>query len=226
VRVDDACQVKGRTLECQPIPLLRRGEFETRHATVKLDPAYRGDGRGLSGPAQASSVTRDPDTSNNRSALDASGLPGGLVVYPPADLSVELGDPSVSGSEGRSTAEDVTAGTGLLPGRTAEFVLTVRNSGPFEAVRQSLVGTLPAPVRFVSSPDGCTASGHRFTCPGVESLGGGETVTRRVRLALAEVYGGDGTDLAVTVTTTSYSLDPDLLDNTVTWYPMKPIRSR
>jgi hypothetical protein len=170
------------------------GEFETFRVEVKLDKRYRGDGRTIAELANVSSDVRDPDLANNKSELRTSGVPGGVVAHPPADLALVL------------TAE----GNG-------EYELTAYNKGPNEAVHQTIGGYLPAALTLASSPDGCTAAGQRFTCPAVESLGAGESVKRRFSVRQVPAYTGDGSDLVVWAIVRSFSVDGRPGNNKVIW---------
>ncbi|GAB3409780.1 GEVED domain-containing protein [Flindersiella endophytica] len=194
LRSPDGCELRGRQLTCPSVENLPPGEFETFRVEVKLDPRYRGDGRTIAELASVSSDVRDPDTTNNQSELRTSGVPGGVVAHPPADLALVL------------TAED-----------GGEYELTAYNKGPNEAVHQTISGFLPAALTLASSPDGCRAVGQRFTCPAVESLRPGESVKRRFSVRRVPAYSGDGSDLVVWATVRSYSVDERLGNNKVIW---------
>lgn len=194
LRSPDGCELRGRQLTCPSVRNLPPGEFETFRVEVKLDARYRGDGRTIAELATVSSDVRDPDTANNKSELRTSGVPGGVVAHPPADLAIVL------------TGED-----------GGEYELTAYNKGPNEALHQTISGYLPAALTLASSPDGCTATGQRFTCPAVDSLGPGESVKRRLSVRRVPAYTGDGSDLVVWATVRSYSMDDEPGNNKVIW---------
>jgi uncharacterized repeat protein (TIGR01451 family) len=194
LRSPDGCELRGRRLTCPSVRNLPPGEFETFRVEVKLDKRYRGDGRTIAELASVSSDVLDPDLANNKSELRTSGVPGGVVAHPPADLALVL------------TAE----GNG-------EYELTAYNKGPNEAVHQTIGGYLPAALTLASSPDGCTAAGQRFTCPAVESLRAGESVKRRFSVRQVPAYTGDGSDLVVWAIVRSFSVDGRPGNNKVIW---------
>jgi uncharacterized repeat protein (TIGR01451 family) len=68
-------------------------------------------------------------------------------------------------------------------GSTAGYAFTVANSGPSDARDVTVTDTLPASLRFVSSPN-CTASGQQVTCAlGTVPAGGQVTATVAVTVA-------------------------------------------
>ncbi|WP_369373511.1 hypothetical protein [Streptomyces sp. cg36] len=106
-------------------------------------------------------------------------------------------------------------GTGpVAPGETFDYRITARDNGPSDTSNVRTTDTLPAGLTFVSSPDGCTASGRTITCPTVARLAAGASQSWTFRVRLGAAYTGDGTDLGNTATITHDVTDPDTSNNT------------
>ncbi|MFE9254201.1 hypothetical protein [Streptomyces sp. NPDC006879] len=100
-------------------------------------------------------------------------------------------------------------GTGpVAPGEEFDYRITARNLGPSDTTAVDAVDTLPAPLRFRSSPDGCTASGQVVTCPARATLAAGGQTSWTFRVRLDPAYRADGTDLLNTATTRHAVTDP------------------
>ncbi|MEV7543748.1 hypothetical protein [Streptomyces sp. NPDC089915] len=81
----DGCTAAAATLTCGPRAELAPGESVTWTFTVRLDPAYEGDGTGLTNTATASADTADPVPGNNSGT---AGPPGGGVRPATSDLEL------------------------------------------------------------------------------------------------------------------------------------------
>ncbi|MEU3406610.1 hypothetical protein ABZ766_22090 [Streptomyces sp. NPDC006670] len=88
----DGCTADGSALSCGPRAELAPGESVSWTFTVRLDPAYEGDGTALTNTATASSDTADPVPGNNSGT---AGPPGGAVR--PATADVELAKQATAG---------------------------------------------------------------------------------------------------------------------------------
>lgn len=125
-----------------------------------------------------------------------------------ADDNVSRAIATVADAAHVETEKSVEPSTGVAPGDEVEYLVTARNSGPGVAQDVGAVDELPAPMRFVSSPDGCVAEGQRVTCGSGAPLATGESVSFRIRAALDPEYQGDGSDV-VNVATATSPTDPD-----------------
>ncbi|WP_416395496.1 MULTISPECIES: lectin-like domain-containing protein [unclassified Curtobacterium] len=106
------------------------------------------------------------------------------------------------------TDKSVSPATAVRPGDEVEYTVTARNRGPGTAEDVGAVDELPAALRFVGSPDGCTAEGQDVTCRSGAALAVGESVAFRIRARLDPSYSGDGSDV-VNVATATSPTDPD-----------------
>ncbi|PCN46668.1 hypothetical protein Csp2054_16020 [Curtobacterium sp. 'Ferrero'] len=106
------------------------------------------------------------------------------------------------------TDKSVTPSDGVAPGDEVEYLVTARNRGPADAADVGAVDELPEQLRFVGSPDDCTAEGQRVSCRSDTTLASGESVSFRIRAVLDPEYRGDGSDVVNTAVATSPS-DPD-----------------
>ncbi|MCH0538167.1 DUF11 domain-containing protein [Streptomyces sp. MUM 203J] len=199
----DGCTAEGRRVTCGPVVTLDPGETASWTITVRLDPAYTGDGSDILNQATVSSDTGDPDPANNTGPHPGAGPPHGKVQPPRADLAVtkEFTDPDP-----------------VAPGAVLAYVLTARNHGPSQAVGVSVTDRLPEGLAFVDSPDGCTgepgAYGGTVTCPETAVLGPGRRAVFTVRARLHPGYTGDGSDLVNRARTGARTGDPDQSNNT------------
>jgi uncharacterized repeat protein (TIGR01451 family) len=69
-------------------------------------------------------------------------------------------------------------------GQNAAFAFAVTNAGPSDARDVTVTDTLPASLRFVSSPT-CTASGQQVTCP-LQTVPAGRQVTTTIAVTVAQ----------------------------------------
>ncbi|CAM5607345.1 hypothetical protein SAVIM338S_05545 [Streptomyces avidinii] len=113
----------------------------------------------------------------------------------PADNSATAADTVVTArADVAAEKEGVGAGP-VAPGQEFEYRITARNLGPSHTSAVQVSDTLPGPLRFVSSPDGCTASGQQLSCPARAQLNAGTSTSWTLRVRLDPAYQGDGSDL-------------------------------
>ncbi|MFI1018941.1 hypothetical protein [Streptomyces sp. NPDC020965] len=192
----DPCVSSGQRVTCGPLGVLAPDASVSWTFRVKLSEAYRGDGGDLRNTATSTSDSEDPNPTDNTSP---PVLPPGGVTVPQADIWT-IKRPSTS--------------TPVSPGQTFEYTVTVTNDGPSQALAVRLTDALPAPLAFVSSPDGCTASGQNVSCGPQAVLASGATKTWRFTVRLDPNYRGDGSDIRNTATATSDTDDPAPANNT------------
>ncbi|WMX44512.1 hypothetical protein RGF97_06055 [Streptomyces roseicoloratus] len=114
-------------------------------------------------------------------------------------------------------AEKTAVGEGpVTPGETFRYTLTAVNRGPADATDITVTDTLPTPLAFLASPDGCTHTGRQVTCPQRGSLRVGESASWTIEVRLDPAYEGDGTDIRNTATATARQTDPAPANNTST----------
>ncbi|WP_180357355.1 DUF11 domain-containing protein [Streptomyces sp. TLI_146] len=109
-----------------------------------------------------------------------------------------------------------------------DYVITAVNHGPSQAVSVTVTDELPASLVFVSSRDGCTASGRTVHCGPLPRLAVGESHSWVVTVRLADDYEGDGQDIVNSASVSSPTADPHPENNTtsVTGLPVRPDRGR
>ncbi|OAR22634.1 hypothetical protein A8W25_23795 [Streptomyces sp. ERV7] len=95
-----------------------------------------------------------------------------------------------------------------------DYVITAVNHGPSQAVAVTVTDELPDSLVFVSSRDGCTASGRTVRCGPLERLAVGESHSWAVTVRLADDYEGDGQDIVNSASVTSPTSDPRPENNT------------
>ncbi|WP_449484556.1 hypothetical protein [Streptomyces avidinii] len=86
------CAAVGRNITCGTEAALAPGGTRSWTFTVRLDPAYTGDGTDLRNTATARADTADPNPLDNSGS---AGVPGGRVRPPSADI--ELAKHAVAG---------------------------------------------------------------------------------------------------------------------------------
>ncbi|MER6911238.1 hypothetical protein ABT354_06155 [Streptomyces sp. NPDC000594] len=158
----DGCTAQGRRITCGPLARLAVGESHSWRLIVRLADDYQGDGSDITNVVAVSSPTEDPDPGNNTATTT------GLPVTPgegTADLALTMRAVLPAGQ------------TRVRPGETYAYRITVRNHGPATARRVRVTDPLPDEVRFLSSPEGCTASGQDVGCPVVDRLAVNGTLT-------------------------------------------------
>ncbi|MFF8959049.1 hypothetical protein [Streptomyces sp. NPDC014894] len=192
----DPCVASGQRVTCGPLGVLEPGDSVSWTFRVKLSEAYSGDGSDLRNTATSTSDSEDPEPTDNTSP---PVLPPGGVTRPQADIW---------------TVKRPTTSTPISPGQTFEYTVVVTNDGPSQALGVRLADTLPAPLAFVSSPDGCTATGQNVSCGPQAVLAPGASRTWRFTVRLDPNYRGDGSDIANTATASSDTDDPAPGNNT------------
>lgn len=152
-----------------------------------------------------------PGTLSNTATVTA---PADRTDTNPADNSATAPDTVVTGRADVS-AEKAGLGSGpVAPGQEFEYRITARNLGPSPTTAVRLADTLPGPLRFVSSADGCTATGQQLSCPTRASLDAGASTSWTVRVRLDPAYEGDGSDLGNVATVRHDLTDPQPANNT------------
>ncbi|MFI5801554.1 LPXTG cell wall anchor domain-containing protein [Streptomyces sp. NPDC051561] len=194
----DGCTAVGQTVTCGPDDIAT-GASKAWVFKVRLDPSYLGRGDDLANTASVEAVTGDPDPGNNPS--DPTPPPGGQTSEADADLVLKK-------------SARMPAGGAVKPGGTFDYVLTVTNNGPSTAVNVKASDPLPSQVGFVSSPDGCTASGRTVNCGPVAALLPGQSKSWRFTVRLAPSYKGNGTDIRNEAKVTGDTKDRDPGNNT------------
>ncbi|MFE0424852.1 hypothetical protein [Streptomyces sp. NPDC058953] len=192
----DPCTASGQRVTCGPRGVLPPGDTVTWTFRVKLSDAYTGDGTDLRNTATATSDSEDPNPEDNTSP---PVLPPGGVSRPQADIWV---------------VKRPTTDTVIAPGQTFEYAVTVTNDGPSRAVNITGTDTLPGPLAFVSSPDGCTATGQNVSCGPQAALAPGASKTWRFTVRLDQNYRGDGSDIRNVAVVDSDTDDPVPANNT------------
>jgi len=194
------------TVTCGPVASLAPKATQAYRITVMLDPHYTNNGSDIRNQASVRSDTADPDMANNTSDASTGGLPGpnpAPTPNPPAKPSADL-----------AIAKAPEGTTAVAPGETFTYDLTVTNRGPSPAKNIKVTDTLPTPLRFVSSPDGCTASGQKVTCGPVGEMLKTTVQVFRIVVQLDPAYTGDGSDIRNQASVSNDVADPDLSNNT------------
>ncbi|MFI1103844.1 hypothetical protein [Streptomyces melanogenes] len=194
------CTASGRAVSCKRTDPLKVGESVEYLLTVKVDPAYHGDGSDLKNTARVTADNIDPSSENDS---DTASPPGGTVAAPSADLAI---------------LKKPVTDTPVAPGETFEYAVTVSNKGPSQAEQVQVTDTLPTALSFVSSDDTCS-SGRAVTCGPLAALAPGASVTWVFKVKLAATYTGDGSDIHNTATVSSATKDPVTDNNSSTTGP-------
>ncbi|KQV19207.1 DUF11 domain-containing protein [Kitasatospora sp. Root107] len=168
------------------------GYVDTEFA-LRVSPDVAG-GQTLTGKVRVSDpIDRNPDNDEDTYTL--------RIGEPAADLALTK---SAGYPAGKTQAD---------PGDTFSYTLTTTNHGPSTAVNAKVVDPLPAALSFVSSPDGCTASGRTVTCGSTARLAPGDKAVHRIVVKLDPAYAGNGKDVDNIATASSDTLDPDQSNN-------------
>ncbi|MEU5159213.1 hypothetical protein AB0G74_06320 [Streptomyces sp. NPDC020875] len=194
----DGCTASGQTVTCPAAATMAAGGSQSWTFRVKLADTYTGDGTDLGNRATVTHAVADPNQANNTSG---TVTPPGGVTEPRADL--------------RTVKQPVTS-TPVSPGQTFDYRVTVTNNGPSVAQGVRISDPLPAQLSFVSSPDGCTASGQDISCASAARLAVGASVSWTFRVRIDPGYEADGTALRNTATATATTQDPDTTNNSGT----------
>ncbi|MER5768026.1 hypothetical protein [Streptomyces sp. NPDC001985] len=178
----------GNTL-ITTVDLLRSGSATyTITGTAPAQPATLTNTATVTAPADRS----DTDTTNNTASATTTVTARADV----AALKSGVGSGPVS------------------PGQTFDYRITARNNGPSDTANVRMTDTLPAGLTFVSSADGCTASGAAVSCPAARTLAANQSLSWTFRVRLDPGYTGDGGDLRNVATVTHDVTDPVPANNT------------
>ncbi|ASN22756.1 DUF11 domain-containing protein [Streptomyces pluripotens] len=189
------CTVTGNTVSCRRSSPLKVGESVEYLLTVKVDPAYSGDGSDLKNTARVTADNIDPASENDQSTAN---VPGGHVAAPAADLAI---------------TKQPVQNDPVAPGETFDYALTVTNKGPSQAEQVTVTDTLPTALSFVSGDATCT-SGRTVTCGALPTLAPGASFTWVIKVKVDADYTGDGSDIRNTATVDARTADPQPENNT------------
>ncbi|MEU3406611.1 DUF11 domain-containing protein [Streptomyces sp. NPDC006670] len=189
------CEVSGHVVSCRRATPLKVGETVEYLLTVRVDPAYNGDGSDLKNTARVTADNIDPASENDS---DTATVPGGSVAAPAADLAITK----------KAVQTDPIA-----PGETFDYALTVVNNGPSQAEQVTVTDTLPTELGFVSGDPGCS-SGRTVTRGPLPKLAPGASVTWVIKVKVDANYTGDGTDIRNTASVSALTRDPKTDNNT------------
>ncbi|MEV7416920.1 hypothetical protein [Streptomyces sp. NPDC089919] len=126
----------------------------------------------------------------------------------PADNTATSPATTVTARADVSVLKEALGAGPIAPGESFDYRITASDLGPSDTTDVTVSDTLPAPLSFVSSPDGCTADGRRLSCPVRATLAAGAKTSWTVKVVLDPAYTGDGTDLANTATVRHGVPDP------------------
>ncbi|MFI7344011.1 hypothetical protein ACIBUY_39455 [Streptomyces sp. NPDC050085] len=133
----------------------------------------------------------------------------------PADDSADATTKVTDGPTDMAAQKELGSTDPVKPGDTFDYKLTARNYGPAGTTNVRISDDLPAPLSFVSSPDGCTASGQKVTCPAAAQMEVGGSKTWTIKVKLDPNYRGNGSDIKNTATAASDApSDPKPENNT------------
>ncbi|MER5864774.1 isopeptide-forming domain-containing fimbrial protein [Kitasatospora sp. NPDC002040] len=204
VSASDGCTATGQNVTCPKLATLAAKASKTFTIKVQLDPAYTGDGSDVRNQAKVATDTADPDLTNNTSDASTGGLPGpGPGPNPPNPVRADV-----------AIVKKAASATPVAPGETFDYTITVTNNGPSEAKGLAVTDALPVALIFVSSPDGCTASGQDVSCPKLATLGVKASKGLTIKVQLDPAYAGDGSDVRNQAKVATDTADPDLTNNT------------
>ncbi|MGG5258682.1 CARDB domain-containing protein [Phycicoccus avicenniae] len=184
------CSVNASNLMTCSLGGLAPGATVTVSITGTLAAGFTGT---LSNTASASSVTADPDTTNNSATVSGTARPS-------ADVSVT-----------KSMSPTIP-----VPGRQVTFTLAVANAGPSTATGVTLADQLnPALTGATASTTAgtCTVGTDNALACSIGSLTPGGTATVTVRATLSPMFTGT---LSNTTTVASPTPDPVPANNTST----------
>ncbi|MFH9075632.1 DUF11 domain-containing protein [Streptomyces alboflavus] len=151
-----------------------------------------------------------PTTLTNTATVIA---PGNRSDTDPADNTATAATTVTARADASVTKAGVGQGP-VRPGEEFDYRITVRDNGPSDTADVRVTDTLPTGLTFVSSSDGCTASGQTVTCPAAGRLAASASVSWTFRVKLHAAYQGDGSDLGNVAKVTHDVTDPDLANNT------------
>ncbi len=186
------------------------GANETDGGTMAVAPSDDGSDRvvilfrtRVTAPAEAL-VTNTADAAGLGRELDDPFGPLTTDDDDPAEIALApLADLGITKSDGDATVRAV--------GDLFDYELVATNAGPSAATGVLIDDELDARLRFVSSPDGCTADGQVVRCD-VGDLGAGEAVTRHLTVEVAELP-GPGSTIPNVASITGNEPNPDCDDD-------------
>ncbi|MFI5669500.1 hypothetical protein [Streptomyces sp. NPDC051704] len=166
-------------------------------------------------------------------ASASASAPASTPASPPASASVPPVGPSVAAAEPAAEEEGAdlsvsgtlhpagpaargkgeAAGAGAAVRETFDYAVTVTNHGPSDARQVTVTDHLPSSLEFVSSRDGCTASGRTVTCGTLAVLPVNRSHTWVITVRLAAGYRGDGSDIVNEAVVGAQTADPDQANN-------------
>ncbi|AXG79101.1 DUF11 domain-containing protein [Streptomyces paludis] len=151
-----------------------------------------------------------PVTFTNTATVTA---PGNRVDTDPADNTASVTTTVTALADVAVTKAGVGSGP-VRPGDQFDYRITATDRGPSDTTNVRVTDTLPAGLTFVSSPDGCTASGQTVTCPTRAALAAGSSAGWTIRVKLDPAYTGNGSDLGNRAVVSHDITDPDTANNT------------
>ncbi|QDQ09990.1 DUF11 domain-containing protein [Streptomyces spectabilis] len=153
-----------------------------------------------------------PTTLTNTATVIA---PGDRTDTDPSDNTATASTTVTARADAAVTKQGVGPGP-VRPGEEFAYRITVRDNGPSDTTNVKVTDTLPTGLTFVSSADGCTASGQTVTCPTTSKLAASASVSWTFRVKLDAAYQGDGSDLGNVAKVTHDVTDPNTANNTST----------
>ncbi|MEW1721538.1 hypothetical protein [Streptomyces sp. NPDC093109] len=151
-----------------------------------------------------------PVTLRNTATVTA---PGNRIDTDPSDNSASVTTTVTALADVAVTKAGAGAGP-VRPGDQFDYRITATDKGPSDTTNVRVTDTLPAGLTFVSSADGCTASGRVVGCPARSTLAAGSSAVWTFRVKLDDTYTGTGSDLGNVATVSHDITDPDPSNNT------------
>ncbi|WP_327255330.1 DUF11 domain-containing protein [Streptomyces sp. NBC_01244] len=144
-----------------------------------------------------------------------TGAAAGSRLRESADLAVSgTLRPTAADGPGDRDDRDNRENAAAAGRETFDYVVTVTNRGPSTAREVRVTDRLPLALEFVSSRDGCTASGRTAVCGPLATLAVGGSHAWVITVRLAAGYRGDGTDIVNEAVVDAATSDPDSRNNT------------
>jgi uncharacterized repeat protein (TIGR01451 family) len=182
------CTAAGQVVTCTR-PTLLPGATAVFDITVRLDPAYAGNGSDIVNAATVTSTTLDPNPGNTN-PLPAPAPP---ITVGEADLTITKTGPS-----------------GPLPsGGEITYTIVATNQGPNAASDVVIQDPTPGGLTFLATAGDCTTA---FPCA-LGTMPPGQAKTITARYAVPSTVTGVVTN---TATLSSSTPDPSLANNTAT----------
>ncbi|MHC5903595.1 DUF7927 domain-containing protein [Streptomyces sp. S6] len=200
------CTASGQNVTCPQIASLANGASQTFTITVRLSPAYTGNGSDIGNTATSTSPTPDPTPGNNTS--------------PPAS-------PQVTAPKTGLTVSKTGSSTSYQPGETFSYTVTVQNAGPSTAL-PTVTDQLPSGFSSfgwncaASNGSSCGAASGTGNISDKPSVAPGGTITYTISGTVPATTSGNQTNSA-TVTppngTTDAGCSPSCTSSVVTSGP-------